>query len=259
MNNLLQTYSKKLAVMSILSSLAFLSSAQTLWSENSISYLKNTSDFELLGNDNVNVITFEHISGHNWGDTFFFVDRTTASSDANNGKFDSTYGELSPRLSMSYLTNKELTFGPIKDLYIASTWEHNTSNDNGVGFAFNNYLLGLGAAWDISGFAFVNTNLYHASNDNTDNDIQLTLSWGYPFSVGEQNFMLDSFIDWSSAVDDHSAEFHFNPQLKWDLSHNFSKRKVMEVGIEYSYWHNKYGINGLDNQSVVSLLVKLYL
>jgi nucleoside-specific outer membrane channel protein Tsx len=146
MNNLLQTYSKKLAVMSILSSLAFLSSAQTLWSESSISYLKNTSDFELLGNDNVNVITFEHISGHNWGDTFFFVDRTTASSDANNGKFDSTYGELSPRLSMSYLTNKELTFGPIKDLYIASTWEHNTSNDNGVGFAFNNYLLGLGAA-----------------------------------------------------------------------------------------------------------------
>ena len=82
---------------------------------------------------------------------------------------------------------------------------------------------------------------------------------GYPFGLGDQNFMLDGFVDWSSAVVDHSTEFHFNPRLKWSLSHNLSKKKVMEVGIEYSYWHNKYGINGLNNNSVVSLLFKLHL
>lgn len=233
--------------------------AETLWSDNSISYLKNTSDFELLENDNVNVITFEHVSGHNWGDTFFFVDRTTASSDANHGKFESTYGELSPRISLSYLSDEKLSYGAIKDIFIAGTWEHNTGNDDGFGFGFNNYLMGVGAAWDISGFDFVNTNLYHASNDDTDNDIQLTLTWGYPFSLGEQKFMIDGFFDWSSAADDHQAEFHLNPQVKWDLSHNFSKKKFLEIGIEYSYWHNKYGISGLDNESVISLLVKLHL
>jgi nucleoside-specific outer membrane channel protein Tsx len=259
MNSLFTSLPIKLVAISLLFTLPFSSSAETLWSDNSISYLKNTSEFELLENDNVNVITFEHVSGHNWGDTFFFIDRTTASSDATHGEFHSTYGELSPRLSLSYLSDEKLTFGPIKDLFIASTWEHNTGNNDGSGSSFNNYLVGIGAAWDINGFAFVNSNLYHVSNDDIDNDIQLTLSWGYPFTIGEQSFMFDGFFDWSSAVADHSAEFHLNPQLKWDLSHNFSKRKFIEVGIEYSYWHNKFGIGGLDNESVVSLLVKVHL
>jgi len=259
MNNFIKSTSLSLATLCCISTLTTPVQAETLWSDNSISYLKNTSDFELLENDNVNVITFEHVSGHNWGDVFFFVDRTTASSDTDNGEFESTYGELSPRVSLSYLTNNKLAVGAVKDIFIASTWEHNTGNNDGFGFGFNNYLVGIGAAWDISGFAFVNTNLYHVSNDDTDNDIQLTVTWGYPFSLGKQNFMLDGFIDWSSAANDHRADFHLNPQLKWDLSQHFSKQKFLEVGIEYSYWHNKYGVDGLDNESVVSLLVKLHL
>ena len=34
-----------------------MTSAQTLWSSNSLTYLKNTSDFEVLTNDDVDVYT----------------------------------------------------------------------------------------------------------------------------------------------------------------------------------------------------------
>jgi nucleoside-specific outer membrane channel protein Tsx len=235
------------------------SQAETFWSDNSISYLKNTSDFQLLKNDNINVLTFEHTSGHNWGDTFFFVDRITASKDSETGEHKETYGEVSPRLSLSYLTNNKLQFGPIKDIFIATTYEHSSVTDSGTGFGFNNYLLGIGTAWEVTGFTFLNTNLYYASNDDVDDDIQLTASWGYPISIGEQQFMFDGFFDWASSADDHSADFHFNPQLRWDLGANFGNKKFVEIGVEYSYWHNKFGINNLKNENVISAMVKIHL
>jgi nucleoside-specific outer membrane channel protein Tsx len=245
----------------IFSSLALANSvnAETIWSNNSISYLKNTNDFQVLENDNINVITFEHASGHNWGDVFFFADRITASQDANNGRHEETYGEVSARLSLSYLSGNKITMGPISDLYLASTYEHGTGNANGFGFGFNNYLVGVGASWDIAGFNYLSSNVYLANNDDVDNDYQLTVAFGYPVSVGNHDIIIDGYLDWSSAADDHSADFHFNPQVRLDVGKYFGKAKFLEVGIEYSYWHNKFGLNFLDNESTVSAMVKVHL
>ena len=234
-------------------------SAETLWSDNSISYLKNVNDFQLLENDNINVITFEHASGHNWGDVFFFADRITASKDNNNGSYEETYGEASARLSLSYLTDKKLTMGAISDLYIAGTYEHSTGNSDGFGFGFNNYLIGVGASWDVKGFNYLSSNVYLAKNDDTDNDYQLTVAWGYPIAIADHDIIIDGYIDWSSAADDHKADFHFNPQIRLDVGKYFGKAKFFELGIEYSYWHNKYGISGIDNESTVSAMVKVHL
>lgn len=233
--------------------------AETLWSDNSISYLKNVDDFQLLENDNINVITFEHASGHNWGDVFFFADRITASKDSNNGRYEETYGELSARLSLSYLTGNKIAMGPISDLYLTGTYEHDTGNNDGFGFGFNNYLVGVGASWDVSGFNYLQTNVYLAENDDNDNDYQLTVAWGYPIAIGEHDIIIDGYLDWSSAADDHSADFHFNPQVRLDVGKYFGKAKFVEVGIEYSYWHNKFGISGIDNENTVSAMIKVHL
>ncbi|MGB1262612.1 MAG: hypothetical protein ACPG52_06875 [Cognaticolwellia sp.] len=234
-------------------------SAETLWSDNSLSYLKNTNDFQVLKHDNINVITFEHASGHNWGDLFFFADRITASSDNNHGRFEETYGELSARLSLSYLTDSKITMGSISDFYLAGTYEHDTGNDDGFGFGFNNYLLGVGASWNIAGFSHLGSNIYFADNDDTDNDYQLTVTWGYPIAIGKHDILIDAFIDWSSAANDHKSEFHFNPQILLDVGKYFGKAKFFQVGIEYSYWHNKFGISGIDNENTVSAMVKVHL
>ena len=233
--------------------------AKSFWSDNSFTYLKNTSDFEIPGNSDITVFTFEHVSGHNWGDAFFFIDRTDGSSDANNGEFKSTYGEFSPRLSLSYLSNKKLAWGVISDVFIAATYEHSTENTNFSGASFDNYLVGVGASWNFIDKGYFNTNIYSAFNEKTDNDYQLTTTWGMPFNFGNNHFMFDGFIDWSSSADDHSTEFHFNPQLRLDVGRYFDHEKFVEVGIEYSYWDNKYGIGALDTESVMSVLVKVYL
>ncbi len=233
--------------------------SETLWSDNSISYLKNVNDFKLLENDNINVITFEHASGHNWGDVFFFVDRITASQDANNGRHEETYGEASARLSLSYLSGNKITMGPISDLYLAGTYEHDSRNVDGLGYGFNNYLVGVGASWDVEGFKYLSTNVYLANNDDIDNDYQLTVAFGYPISFGDHDIIIDGYLDWSSAADDHSADFHFNPQIRLDVGKYFDKPKFVELGIEYSYWHNKFGLNFIADESTVSAMVKVHL
>lgn len=236
-----------------------MTSAQTIWSSNSLTYLKNTSDFEVLTNDDINVFTLEHASGHNWGDAFMFVDRIDAKADENAPTHKETYGEVSARLSLSYAFDSKVAYGPLKDVFIAGTYEHASISEPNFSTGFDNYLIGVGTSWEIPGFAFFGADVYQANNELTDNDTQLTITYGYPITMGEHKVMIDGYIDWSSSADDHAADFHFNPQVRLDVGNYFGKPNAVEVGIEYSYWHNKFGIAGIDDESVVSAIVKVFL
>lgn len=224
--------------------------AETTFNNTSLTLLYG-SDYEVVEDDQV-VMTFEHVSGHNWGDLFFFVDRLQAKSSSSNDK--ETYGELSPRLSLSYLTGQSLSVGPIKDVYLAGTYEFNAS-----GIQFDNYLYGFGLDWDVPGFNYVQTQFYYADNELQDNDLQLTLVWGMPISLGSHLIMFDGYIDWSTGENkEHASEFHFNPQVKLDVGNYFNNPGKYYVGIEYSYWHNKFGLKDADTENLVNALVKVH-
>lgn len=215
-------------------------SAEMYWSSFSLSYL-NGNDYE-VGDEEREVLTVEHASGHNWGDNFFFLDHTTTEYDNIDNYF-----ELSPRLSLSYLSGSNISAGIIKDVFISTTWEGGSS--------FNNYLYGLGLALDLPGFKYFGVNVYQVSNDHIENDEQLTLTWGVPFSLGSAEFLYDGFLDWSSAQEDHAAEMNFTSQLKWNAGKLIDTKAPFYVGVEYAYWHNKYGIKDVD-EKCPSLLVK---
>lgn len=238
---------------------SFSTVGETLWTSNSISYLKNLSDFEVLTNDKINVFTFEHASGHNWGDVFVFADRIDASKDSNNPAHKETYGEFNARLSLDYALGLRIDNSLIKDSYLASTWEFSTVSKPEFSNGFDNYLLGVGIGWNFPAFKFFNTNLYIANNEQKDNDTQLTVNWSYPVSTGKHKISFDGYIDWSSTADDHAADFHFNPQLRLDVGNYYDMPNKIEVGFEYSYWHNKFGIANLDSESVFSAMIKVYL
>ena len=173
MNNTLKALSSvALAAASLMS---FSAQAEMLWSDNSISLLKNLSEYEVSPNDDVTVVTLEHASGHNWGDLFFFADRLDFKEDNNNSAIEETYSELSPRLSLSYLTDSKLEFGIISDVFIATTWEHDTLSSQFFSNSFDNYLVGVGVDLKLPGFAYFNANLYQANNEQTDNDQILRL------------------------------------------------------------------------------------
>jgi len=227
--------------------------AETLFSDTSLSLLYG-SEYEVGEEDRI-VATLEHVSAHNWGDLFFFVDRLHHKSSDNAQSIKETYGEVSPRLSLSYLTGANLSAGPIKDVYLAATYEFNAANYEGADFS--NYLYGFGLDWDVPGFNYVQTQFYYANNELQDDDLQFTLVWGLPFSLGSNLFLFDGFIDWSSA-ESHASDFHFNPQLKLDVGNYFNNPGKVYAGIEYSYWRNKFGLRNFDNENLVNALVKVH-
>ncbi|SEA11203.1 outer membrane protein OmpK [Microbulbifer marinus] len=240
--------------------------AEVLWQDNSLSLLSG-SDYKVnysLGTDDSSrtVVTYEHVSGHSWGDFFMFADYLTSSAGS-----DELYTEVSPRLSLGKLSGRELAFGPVKDVLLASTLEFGNFDDpdhlTATGPHFTNKLAGVGFDLAVPGFSFVQANVYHRDNDDKASNEQLTLVWGLPFSLGSADFLYDGFIDWTSASADAHPSMNFTSQLKWDVGAQWGQPKSLYAGIEYVHWDDKFGIEdgtfGIDsNERNVNLLVKYH-
>ena len=217
--------------------------AEQKWSDASLTYLKG--DNYKVGDNDRQVMTFEHASGHNWGDTFFFIDHSVSSDGSK-----SNYFELAPRVSLSYLSGKELKKGIIKDVYLAGTMEGSANADN--------YLYGVGVGLDVPKFKYLNLNLYKANNGKQMDDEQITATWALPFQVGNAEFLYDGFIDVSTKQSDHAAETNFTSQIKWNAGKQlFHTKKPIYVGVEQAQWNNKYGIDGV-NESNPSFMIKAH-
>lgn len=217
--------------------------AEQKWSDASVTYL-NGNKYE-VGDDSRQVMTFEHASGHDWGTTFFFMDYLMS----DNGTKEH-YFELSPRLSLNYLTKGKLVPEGhfIKDVYLSGTME-------GGGKA-TNYLGGVGVSLDVPKFKYFNVDLYQANNGGgKDNDQQATVTWALPFQIGSAEFLYDGFLDASTKADDHAAETNFTSQLKWNMGKQlFHTKKPVYVGFEYAHWKNKFGIDGVTEKNPSFLL-----
>lgn len=96
--------------------------------------------------------------------------------------------------------------------------------------------------------------MYKASNDLWDDDEQITLTWAVPFTIGGAEFLYDGFLDYSSASATNATETNFTSQLKWNAGKLLGTRSPLYIGIEYAYWINKFGIDGMDEKNTCLLL-----
>lgn len=254
-----------------LSLAATLASGQALaadllqWQDNSLTYL-NGIDFK-VDPPKQQTVTFEHASGWSFGDLFVFVDGIKYNTEATNGAGDghTFYGEISPRLSLGKISGADLSFGPIKDVLLAATYEFGEDD-------VDSYLLGPAVDLDIPGFDYFQLNTYLRTTDGRrdgDNVWQITPVWSYTIPVGDSDLVIDGFMDWVVDNDDsYHANLHFNPQIKYDLAKAMGWGKRFYVGVEYDYWSDKYGIDdngfvgseilGGTDQSAISLLAKTH-
>lgn len=221
------------------------SHAKVLFTDTSLSVLYG-NDYALVEDGELTTITLEHASTHSWGGVFFFVDRHQGANDIENNRFKETYGEFAPKLK---LTTFDDSF--IKQLNLAGQYEFGS---NSKGFSQDNYMIGLGADLNvpISGMKYASASLYHVFNDNTDDDQQITLTYGWE----KNNFVVDGYVDYSFNNDDLKNQLHINPQIKYNLQPLLGIDNRLEVGMEYSYWKNKYGSD--TTQNVPSALVKFH-
>ena len=234
-----------------LASTAALTQAAPIWQDFSVTglYGENYKSPFVTGDKEIeqSTVTFEYGAGFKYGDFFAFADRSNNDPDGND-----TYFEVSPRLSLSAVSGQKLAVGPIKDVLVATTWEG--------GEGFNNYLYGIGLDLDIPYFKYAQLNFYKADNDKkmTEDDYQMTFAYGVPFKVGAEDFLVDGFLDWSTAEDDHASELNWTTQYKWNVGKHISPDTRLYVGIEHSVWNNKYGNKSGIDQNDVSALVKYH-
>jgi nucleoside-specific outer membrane channel protein Tsx len=233
------------------------------WQSNSLTYL-NGRDFT-VDPQIQQTFTFEHADSWKYGDNFLFVDKIFYNGKASSSAGNSTlYGEFSPRLSASKILDRSITFGPVKDVLLALTYEFGEGDNE-------SYLFGPGFDLDVPGFDYFQLNFYKRITDGPragDNVWQITPVWSYTIAVGKSDVLIDGFMDWVVGNDsnnrgDYHANLHFNPQIKYDLGKalNMTERQLY-VGIEYDYWKDKYGIKDTPyfdtDQNTASLLVKVF-
>ena len=236
------------ASCAIASTAALTQASPIVWQDFSLTGLYG-ENYE-LGTEDRTTLTAEYAAKLKYSDVFFFVDQQWDSNDKDN-----TYFEFAPRLSLGEVSGQDLSFGPVKDVLVATTWEHNAGHGENV--EFNNFLYGVGFALDIPYTQYANVNFYRADNNNTDDDYQMTITYAVPFKLGSEDFLVDAFLDWSTAEKDHASELNWTSQYKWNVGKHISPETKLYVGVEHSVWNNKFGVKGAD-QNDVSALVKYH-
>lgn len=191
-----------------------------------------------LGERERTIVTVQHAHGWSLGDNYLFYDNTLGKG--------SEYFEWHPRLSVGKITGQAISFGPIKDVLLAGTLEVPETGSA-------RFLGGIGFDWDIPSFNFVKTNFYIRDNpDLAGTTWGTTFAWKNKFKVGQQPFLFDGFMDMAGAEGTREAYQLIVPALLADVGTHFGYADRLYFGTEYQYWHNKFGIDGVD-ESVAQL------
>ena len=186
--------------------------------------------------------TIANATGFTWGDTYFFADVTNINdSDDTSG----THLEFGPRYRF---------FKPEGDSVIKGVFgivqADMTSNK------FTTKIVKMGGAsldWNVPGFKFVKTHLQYRDDPTKDgSSVQFNLVWHKSFTISDENFSFEGFLDWTSGEGDgfgSESNLLMQPQLLWHANKSFA------VGVEYQYWKNRLGIDGRD-ESVPQIMAR---
>ena len=235
-----------------------------LWSDNSLTLLPYGWGFA-VDPEEQSTFTYEHVHGSKIGDLFIFVDFVQFHGTPNGADDSTWYGEISPRLSLGKMLGKDLSYGPVKDVLIAGTYERGEDAD-----VAEAALVGFGMDLDVgeSGFKYAQLNVYGRSEltEGTEDgfrDVQVTMVAARPFTIGKARFLADGYFDWVLGLGSEGWNYHLNPQVSLDVGSLWGKPDKLFAGVELDFWWNKYQIPDSaafdTNQSALSLLVKYHL
>jgi len=163
-------------------------------------------------------------------DLYGYVDvfNLTSSSHSDKSTADSKiFMKFAPRMSLDALTGKDLSFGPVKELYIASLIEWDgAANGANNGAGTNNQKIGLGSDVMVPWFGKMGMNLYKTYDGNAKdwNGYHLAINWFKPFYTFENG----SFLSYQGYID---YQFDMNTDIS---ALNTSTGGAMFNGL---YWH----------------------
>lgn len=242
-----------------------LSSHAVEWSENFIEYRTGSTFSEPAtgsGNIGKNIYSFTHVSGDKLGKNLVVADvlESTKNETASGGSGNATefYGIYRRTFSLTKLTGKPVSFGPIKDVSLVGRLDLQTKN---ITFAPRSKKIIAGVSFDFdvpkgfveSGiYSFNETNHYFVSKGpvlaaltgdvSFKSTYMLDTSWLIPFNVGTP-------AKWTGSLtyvgakgkdglgNDTKAETRLFTSVMFDIGTNTG----FAVGVGFEAWRNKYG------------------
>lgn len=197
-----------------------------------------------LGDEYANTLRLDSADQWKYGDSFFFFD------DTNPGQSnDSFYTEWQPRISFAKLTGKKLKAGPFSDLLIATEINQSSSGNQAI-------LYGLGTNIVMPGFKVFKLNGYVRRNTTKPGQTyQISTAWLSIIPINTKfNVYFGGYTDYAGRQDTLAENFLAEARVLFDFSKYMGLRsgRVL-MGLQYVYWHNKLGIQGVT-ESVPELL-----
>ncbi|WP_413283892.1 outer membrane protein OmpK [Vibrio sp. MA40-2] len=161
---------------------------------------------ELPGESNHDYLEMEFGGRSGIFDLYGYVDifNLTTSSDSDKAGAAKSFMKLAPRVSLDGLLEKDLSFGPVQELYVATLFEW--SGDAESTFGVNNSKVGIGSDVMVPWLGKIGLNLYGYYNNNAKdwNGFQISTNWFKPFHFFENGSFISyqGYIDYQFAMDD---------------------------------------------------------
>jgi nucleoside-specific outer membrane channel protein Tsx len=207
------------------------------------------------------LMTIENSSKWNWGNSFAFID--IAKSDTHDHDATSLYAEWYPSASLADISNSDLNFGIVKDISFTAGINagHKSTGANPLV-----YLPGITVDLTFPSFVFFNLGIYAYIDRGTINNgrsngchqtgLQVTPAWLLPFTISKTNLRFEGFLDYISSHGECYEQLLTQPRISFDAGDIFGiSSNHFFMGIEYQYWHNKFGIKNLDESFPQALLM----
>lgn len=223
--------------------LGLLSLSTTIWAE-PVSWRSSNIQF-LYGNQyevgpsTRESITIENASSWQLGETYFFTNIFNRRDEGTE-----LYAEFYPRLTWKALTDKPVPFPLLDDMSVVAGINIGNLPRHDP---FKAYLFGVGVKFKIPSMDYFKLDFMAFKSDSVKTTgIQISPIWGMKFDLGRHRFMFKGFLDWqSSNATGAKATVLAQPQLLLDIGHYWQHSNQIYAGVEYSYWYNKFGIDGV--------------
>lgn len=201
------------------------------WSNTEVQLLRGDG-FE-LGLEEREIITLQHSSGWSFGSNFFFFDIVQPFAGDTG-----IYGEWYSRFSLRKIVGKDRSRGVIGD--VSAAVAINAGSD------FRAYLAGVTVHFNAPGFTFLALDVMVYDDRSRDGTTYiLTPSWDLPFTLGRARLRFRGFADLIGPEAGSSRHLLTQPQLLVDVGAIWGSEGRLWAGVEYQYWWNKYGIDGV--------------
>lgn len=184
-------------------------------------------------------------------DVFNLANETSSNGDKNPGTGKSKlFMKFAPRVSIDALTGKDLSFGPIQEVYFSTLFNWDGLVNDGDGSGVNSTFWGVGADVNVPWLGKTGMNLYgyYDMNAKEWNGYQFSANWFKPFYFFDNKSFLSfqGYIDYQFGAD----------EAYWPAVENgpLVKGKSTNGGNVFFglYWHSDryalgYGLKGFKD------------